>query len=317
MNLSDYYLFKGKVRIRIAKFIGQDKHGQAVRLYAGRRMLTANEINKMIYDELLSGKPFMACRFGSTELGSMSSFYFNRKNEFQKAIEHVCFYSGFFPNDIRFGKRFTDVMIDACKNADFLAAWFFPYEDYYIKNILPKSSKIGYLMNMEPWKADKPWTAALKGKKVLVIHPFDESIRCQYEKRELLFENQEILPEFELKTLRAVQTLAGTKDDRFETWFDALEYMYKEAMKIDFDVAILGCGAYGMPLASMLKKAGKQAIHMGGVTQILFGIKGKRWEEKKAYGYIKNLMNENWKYPLESERPSQSQKVEGNCYWGN
>ena len=45
-------------------------------------------------------------------------------------------------------------------------------------------------------------------------------------------------------------------------------------MKFDFDVALIGCGAYGFPLAAKLKTAGKQAIHLGGVLQALFGIKG-------------------------------------------
>ena len=53
--------------------------------------------------------------------------------------------------------------------------------------------------------------------------------------------------------------------------------MYTEAVKIDFDTAIIGCGAYGFPLAAKLKAAGKQAFHMGGATQLLFGIKGSRW----------------------------------------
>ena len=119
-----------------------------------------------------------------------------------------------------------------------------------------------------------------------------------------------------MRTLKAVQTLADNVDSRFSNWFEALNYMYVQAMKIDFDVAILGCGAYGMPLAAMLKEAGKQAIHLGGVTQILFGIKGKRWEEAREYQYIREMMNENWTYPLESEKPKSAQKIEGNCYWG-
>lgn len=81
------------------------------------------------------------------------------------------------------------------------------------------------------------------------------------------------MPEFELKVLKAVQTLAGGQDDRFTDWFEALDYMYCEALKMEFDVAIIGCGAYGMPLAAKLKQAGKKAVHLGGVTQILFGIK--------------------------------------------
>lgn len=40
----------------------------------------------------------------------------------------------------------------------------------------------------------------------------------------------------------------------FSTWFDALDYMCGECEKIDFDIALLGCGAYGYPLAAHIKK---------------------------------------------------------------
>lgn len=310
-----YYLYKGKLRNKISRKIGREKFGNLIKKYASKSMLTADEMNEHIFNNINSGKPFMVCRFGSTELTSLSTFYFKDERNYQKAIDHVCFFSGFFPGDKNLGHRFTDIMIDSCKQADVLAVWFVQYEEYFIKQNLSKSSKISYLMNIEPWKSDKPWTKALRGKKVLVIHPFEETIREQYKKRKSLFKNQDILPEFELKTLKAVQTIAGVKDERFDTWFDALQYMYNEAMKIEFDIAILGCGAYGMPLASMLKKSGKQAIHMGGITQILFGIKGKRWECGDDYLYIRELMNENWVNPLESEKPKQAEKIESGCYW--
>lgn len=72
----------------------------------------------------------------------------------------------------------------------------------------------------------------------MVIHPFEESIKEQYVRRKELFPGTQILPEFDLKVLKAVQTSAGGQDDRFADWFEALEYMYNEAMKIDFDVAM-------------------------------------------------------------------------------
>ena len=97
--------------------------------------------------------------------------------------------------------------------------------------------------------------------------------------------------------------------------FDALEWMYQEAMKIDFDVAIIGCGAYGFPLAAKLKQAGKQAIHLAGATQLLFGIKGKRWEEDKTFEYVQKFFNDSWVRPGESEKPKKSDVVEGGCYW--
>ena len=86
-------------------------------------------------------------------------------------------------------------------------------------------------------------------------------------------------------------------------------------MKIEFDVAIVGCGAYGFPLAAKLKQAGKQAIHLAGATQLLFGIKGKRWEEDPAFEYVRKFFNEAWVYPDETEKPKNASVVEGGCYW--
>ena len=133
----------------------------------------------------------------------------------------------------------------------------------------------------------------------------------QYKKRELLFANKDVLPAFELITLKAVQTIAGEQAD-FETWFDALAYMEHKIDQIDFDVAIIGCGAYGFPLAAYCKKIGKKAIHLGGATQILFGIKGKRWDDLPE---VNKFYNEHWVRPLPEETPQQNKKVEGGCYW--
>jgi len=168
------------------------------------------------------------------------------------------------------------------------------------------------LKSIEPYYFDNPWSKALKEKKVLVIHPFAETIEKQFKNRERLFENREVLPEFKLQTIKAVQTIAGTKDTRFKDWFEALEYMYDEAMKRDFDIALIGCGAYGFPLAAKIKKAGKQAIHMGGSLQILFGIKGKRWDNHEIIG---RMYNEAWVRPGEKDIPQKKEIVEGGCYW--
>ena len=40
--------------------------------------------------------------------------------------------------------------------------------------------------------------------------------------------------------------------------------MSEEIAKIDFDIALIACGAYGFPLASRIKNMGKIAIHCGG-----------------------------------------------------
>ena len=42
-----------------------------------------------------------------------------------------------------------------------------------------------------------------------MIHPFAKTIERQYQNRKYLWSNQEVLPDFELKTIKAVQTIAG------------------------------------------------------------------------------------------------------------
>lgn len=42
--------------------------------------------------------------------------------------------------------------------------------------------------------------------------------------------------------------------------------MEDKIKQIDFDVCIIGCGAYGLPLAAFVKRMGKQAIHLAGGT---------------------------------------------------
>lgn len=95
--------------------------------------------------------------------------------------------------------------------------------------------------------------------------------------------------------------------------------MEDELSKRDFDVCILGCGAYGFPLAAHVKRMGKQAMHTGGITQVLFGITGNRWETEekylKVFPYIPTYKNEYWVRPSSADTPPNAVGIEGACYW--
>lgn len=134
--------------------------------------------------------------------------------------------------------------------------------------------------------------------------------------RRRLFKNPDTLPDFELDVVQAVQTIAGEKS-RFSNWFEALDYMKEEIGRRRFDMLIVGCGAYGLPLAAFAKLLNKKGFTLGGGTQLLFGIKGKRWEGRYHGDDTRfaDLFNEYWVYPSESERPQNAQMVEGDCYW--
>lgn len=189
-------------------------------------------------------------------------------------------------------------------------------EDYYISKYTNKDCALVDIYDLSPFNdLEHSWLYGLDGKRVLVISPFADTIQSQHKRYNQIFRGIDNTPEIKLSTLKSVQTIAGNKDDRFGTWFDALEWMYHEAMKIDFDVAIIGCGAYGFPLGAKLKQSGKQAIVLGGMTQALFGIRCKRFDEAPDYEFVRRYYTDKWVYPSASEVPNGSTEVEGGAYW--
>ncbi|AQQ09168.1 hypothetical protein L21SP3_00968 [Sedimentisphaera cyanobacteriorum] len=313
LNKIEYlvYLFRNKVRIFLEKKLIKSKI--KIKKYAGVNILNRKEGNNLISRSIIEGNPFFAGRYGTVETNIVKQCIeqeFNFRSSYSDAlINSARINAGIFDANPRVLDNFTDLMIDSTKKADLIGVLRTSQEDYILKKYA--EAEIAELVSLEPYYHNFPWSKNLKGKKVLVIHPFEQTIINQYKKRQNLFNNPDILPDFELLTIKAVQTIAGEKSE-FKDWFEALEHMKYNVNNTDFDVAIIGCGAYGFPLAAHVKSLGKQAIHMGGATQILFGIKGGRWENSSV---ISHQFNENWVYPLAEEKPKNYKKIENGCYW--
>lgn len=292
-----------------------NSRGLFPRAYGNKKIYSDGEGNEKIRELILSGKPCMICRFGSTELSVIYEYYL--KHGKWKSIRWSNYYkseinlmSGFFPATDKMISRFAKLFTANLSPIDLLGVWFKPGEDVMVNEFMP-GAFLYPLRALEPYYFKKPWSTALKGKRVLVIHPFSESIYNQYQQHRRFLFKEEVLPDFELQVLPAVQSL-GTSRTQFKTWFEALEHMKTEIKKRDFDIAIIGAGAYGLPLAAYVKELGKQAIHLGGATQILFGIKGKRWD---TISEVASLYNEYWTRPLLSETPASENQADESCYW--
>lgn len=298
--------------------------------------LDAQETSNIIRYLLEREEPCMIGRFGSTELSCICN-YISIKSEAHSYIKYIqglesewwwneniinqmARWSGFFPSTAKNCSRFCELMLDDARYLDMLGKWTFGEERMtpYLGDVYNT-----HLIFLEPFWCETPWTKSLEGKKIVVVHPFSELIEKQYkEHRTDLFTNKNILPSFELRTVKAVQSLGG-ESDSFEDWFEALEWMKLQIEKQDYDICLLGCGAYGFPLAAHIKRQGKKAIHLGGALQLLFGIIGARWENP-MYGVkewdiapnsYSSLINSFWVHPEEKYRPKNSQDVEGGCYW--
>jgi hypothetical protein len=94
----------------------------------------------------------------------------------------------------------------------------------------------------------------------------------------------------------------------FASWADGLDKLATEAASREFDAALIGAGAWSLPLGRRIKQLGKSAIHMGGETQLLFGIKGKRWVNY-------NIYNPAWVIADPEETPKDTNRVKDGCYW--
>lgn len=279
--------------------------------YYEKRIMDLDEGTNYLIKLIQSDKPFMAGRFGTTECQTFVrklEIEMGLRSTYGNRLDMICTFSGFFPNDKILLDKYCDLVTEEYSEVDLLAIMNVLGEDFVVKNFCC-NTKLTRLEVVDPIF----WSYALEGKKVLVIHPMSKTIEKQYSnKQEKIYAGTNILPKFQLSTIKAIQTISGQKDERFSTWFDALNYMKSQIDKQDFDIALIGAGAYGFPLAVHVKRIGKKAIHMGGSLQLLFGIKGARWDNNKSY---MKYFNDSWVRPDESEIPKNYKIVEGGCYW--
>lgn len=323
-------LFLKALRKTFAKCFGGYQHPLL------QREENPDRVSEMIYNLLTDDKPCMIARFGSTELSAIVNYLgvINPKHSVWKYIKgeqpewwwnksimnQMQQWSGFFPPTEDALAKFCQMILEDAKEVDVLGSWM--RNEHYIYDYCSSLLKKVWLIFLDPFWCKNPWTQALEGKKILVVHPFAPLIQQQYqEKRTLLFENQSILPEFSLQAIEAVQSLGGYS--RYKDWFSALDSMRGQIDKCDYDICLIGCGAYGFSLSAHVKRQGKKAVHIGGSLQLLFGIIGSRWENpnyaikaRKVCPDLSypNLINEYWIRPNDF-KSNNFVKVEGGCYW--
>ena len=276
-----------------------------------RELLHHEDANRHIHDLIGSGQPLLISRIGHTEGRIVGEWLFRGGHYGQLTHKQAHQNAGIFPVEGSLLTRFSEIYSAALGEVDLLGFWQTSYQARWLAS-LPKRPLLAPLESLEPYFHPQPWSSALAGRRVLVVHPFARSIASQYRQhRQSLFTNPEILPEFELDVLAPPQTLAPATGG-YADWQDALETLISQALARPFDLALLGCGAYGMPLGAAIKRAGRQAIHLGGSLQLLFGIRGRRWDALPSF---QPLFNHDWVRPSAEETPQRAEAVDAGCYW--
>jgi hypothetical protein len=304
-------------RIRLLKI------SPPVERYGAQAVINAASGNLILLDHVSSGRPIAAGKIGDTELEVLLKFeafrddptaFFRSITEEGHEFDLLYLNCGVFPKRQDTLTRWAQTYLEAVSNIDLLGVWFNKGEQQIVTKYAPRAT-LTMITAVEPYYHDVPWTQALEGKRVVAVSPFEDSILRQRDSCsgvDLFPDNPAIFPDFELTLVRSPFSAALVPPIHAD-WHAALADMKERIAAVDFDICLVGAGAYSLPLCSFVRMdLGRSAVHLGGALQILFGIKGRRWD---THPTISKLFNENWTRPLAHERPKRRWKNDGGAYW--
>jgi len=266
-------------------------------------------VNKLsdIVDLINEGKPLSIIRMGNVEAHQML------KDEPHDQLKTN---AGFFGNEEelkQWKKKYFESLVNADCSLRVFTCNSFIVCDLVVSKLNLYIPTLPYIEKVEFW-----WGLInnVNSNKIGFVSYFKKDMERQVSK----------LPWIYPKKKDRVYCNKETKDWRFifsentiegnaptdKSWFEVFDDLLQRSLKEDCDIYFISCGCYGLPLCNELKKAGKQAIYIGGILQLLFGLKGKRWDDR---GCINCYFNKYWCYP--STKPKNFSKIENGCYWGD
>ena len=237
----------------------------------------------------------------------------NRRNPQVKHINELKFNDGMYHNDLDQLKEILHLYSSSFASTDTLAC--FPRlcvneQQHYLNKY--KHIDVIHNRSLESfYTQSNRWTKCLKGRRVLVATSMTDSIQHQLDNKNLPTDIWH--PETNFIMYRTYNTLAN--NHTHSSCLETLDIMKQEISDIEFDVALLSCGGYGMPLCDHIKRVmNRSAIYIGGCMQLLFGVLGARWVNSEP---AKTILNgyKNFIRPLESDRIENYERVEQGCYW--
>lgn len=279
-----------------------------------------DSINSKISEKIKSGESFLVSRLGRVEMEIAFDSLLIQNNILsnfkEKTYHNGKVMAGVFPQNKFSFMNFSSTYLYSLSNVDIIATWLDEREKILIDLYCHTNVLTTDLNCIEPFFSLFPWISALRGKNVLIVHPFKNTIELQLKNNQKIISNNWFPPIANYIVYKPVVSNGEKYPLNHSTWDLALKQMIDEIKAIDFDVAVVAAGAYGLPLSSEIKSLGKVVIHLAGASQLLFKIIGGRWEQFPRY---KNLMDDSWIRPLDSDIDNDIrvafQKLEGPGYW--
>lgn len=219
--------------------------------------------------------------------------------------------------------KYSDQYLRAFDNCDIYGGWeswgqYMPHiassHEFIRKTYSEKQIFWSIAMDIYHYIYNRPFTLALKGKRILIVSAFCDSIKSKIDDRSKIYDGVDLFPECSFIFIKPPVTNGDNPSEEFDI---ELEHFYSRLDKIkgQYDIALLSCGGYANPIANYIYEIhNASAIYIGGVLQMYFGIYGKRWMADRP-DIFKLYMNDYWTTPLINERPMNFTSIENGCYW--
>ena len=269
-------------------------------------MTTINKLSDIV-KHINSNAPLSIVRMGNVEAQQMLS---------DKLFSQMKTNAGFFgdDNDLKKWKSmFMKALVNANLNLRVYTCHSFLVCDKVTQKLNLWIPTLPYIEKVEFWFS---LLNAIKTEKIGFVSYFKKDIERQISKMKWIYPPRKDKAHLRVSTrswkiIYSENTIEGNQP-KDKSWFDVLDDLVERCLAQDCDVYFISCGCYGLILCDRLKEAGKKAIYIGGLLQLLFGLKGKRWDEREE---INEYYNKYWVYP--NTKPQGWDKIEGGCYWGS
>lgn len=182
----------------------------------------------------------------------------------------------------------------------------------FIHSVFNKPRIWSHVLNIYNLIHVTPWTHVFKGKRLLIISAFIESIKEKLIIKDKIY-GIDLFPDCEFIFIKPPQTQGDISCCDFNIELDSFVKKIK-VLSNNFDIALVSCGGYGNLVCNEIYKMGKSSLYIGGVLQMYFGIYGERWI-REAPEILSLYKNEYWTRPLDNEKPSGYKQIEESCYW--
>ena len=291
----------------------------------GPAIYSIEEGGRMLLERIRIGIPFTAGKLGTSELEALLYYKSHGNGVFPLQIQkNMKINAGLFGSASCI-KEWCVYMLEHLGMMDEIVLWSpgLPVQErYFIREHCPNIHTYLPLRALEPFyqtEAANRWSLAVRS--FCVVTPFVSSIEGQWSRRDALFPYP-LFGDAEFKGCVRVgysplicgvgEPCSWSQQVLEGGWFSAVLAVVDECVAKAADFVFVGAGALSLPICFELKKRGISAIHTGGGTQIIFGVKGRRW---LSHGVISGFFNAEWTTPLAAEVPSGFQRIEEGCYF--